>query len=99
MTVSDVSFANLHNAAASVIEILKDQKIILFYGEMGAGKTTFIKAFCQVLGVQDNVASPTFSIVNEYRYPNGLIYHFDCYRLKNQREALDIGFGGISGFR
>ncbi len=58
---------------------------------MGAGKTTFIKAFCEALNVEDTVSSPTFSIVNEYRYPNGIIYHFDFYRLKNQAEALDIG--------
>ncbi len=70
---------------------LLGQKILLFYGEMGAGKTTFIKAFCRVLGVEDNVSSPTFSIVNEYAYPEGIIYHFDCYRLKNQTEALDLG--------
>ncbi len=70
---------------------LQDQKILLFYGEMGAGKTTFIKAFCVALGVEDTVSSPTFSIVNEYHYPAGIIYHFDCYRLKSQTEALDLG--------
>lgn len=68
-----------------------NQKILLFYGEMGAGKTTFIKAFCAALGVEDTVSSPTFSIVNEYHYPQGIIYHFDFYRLKNQTEALDLG--------
>lgn len=70
---------------------LHNQKILLFYGEMGAGKTTFIKAFCAALNVEDTVSSPTFSIVNEYRYPDGNIYHFDFYRLKNQTEALDLG--------
>lgn len=70
---------------------LQAQKNLLFYGEMGAGKTTFIKAFCAALGVEDTVSSPTFSIVNEYHYPDGVIYHFDCYRLKNQTEALDLG--------
>lgn len=70
---------------------LQNQKIFLFYGEMGAGKTTFIKAFCAALGVEDTVSSPTFSIVNEYLSPKGKIYHFDCYRLKNQTEALDFG--------
>ncbi len=70
---------------------LQSQKILLFYGEMGAGKTTFIKAFCAVLNVEDTVSSPTFSIVNEYQYPQGIIYHFDFYRLKNQTEALDLG--------
>lgn len=71
---------------------LQTQKTLLFYGEMGAGKTTFIKAFCAALGVKDTVSSPTFSIVNEYHYPEGIIYHFDFYRLKNQTEALDLGF-------
>lgn len=71
---------------------LQTQKTLLFYGEMGAGKTTFIKAFCAALGVKDTVSSPTFSIVNEYNYPGGIIYHFDFYRTKNQTEALDLGF-------
>lgn len=70
---------------------LQSQKILLFYGEMGAGKTTLIKAFCAALSVKDVVSSPTFSIVNEYHYPAGIIYHFDFYRLKNQIEALDLG--------
>lgn len=82
----------IKKAAEFLLQTLENQKIILFYGEMGAGKTTFIKSFCKLLDVQDNVSSPTFSIVNEYQYPKGLIYHFDCYRLKNQTEALDIGF-------
>ena len=59
---------------------------------MGAGKTTFTAALCKVLGVEDPVCSPTFTLVNEYRLPDGdLLYHFDFYRLKNSREALDIG--------
>lgn len=78
-------------AAKHLISSVKNQKILLFYGEMGAGKTTFIKAFCAALGVEDTVSSPTFSIVNEYQYPEGIIYHFDFYRLKNQTEALDLG--------
>lgn len=78
-------------AANFLFSNIQSQKILLLYGEMGAGKTTFIKAFCAVLGVEDNVSSPTFSIVNEYKYPQGTVYHFDFYRLKNQLEALDIG--------
>ena len=78
-------------AAAFLLSNLQFQKILLFYGEMGAGKTTLIKAFCAALGVKDSVSSPTFSIVNEYHYPAGIIYHFDFYRLKNQTEALDLG--------
>ena len=83
----------LPKAARQLIEFAKtnQNKILLFYGEMGAGKTTFIKAFCAALGVEDPVSSPTFSIVNEYHYPKGKIYHFDFYRVKNQAEALDIG--------
>lgn len=68
------------------------QKVILFNGEMGAGKTTFIKTLCKVLGVQDATSSPTFSLVNEYEADNNqLVYHFDVYRLKSQAEALDMG--------
>ena len=82
----------LPNAAWQLIDFLGEKdKILLFYGEMGAGKTTFIKVFCAALGVADTVSSPTFSIVNEYHYPEGIIYHFDFYRLKNQTEALDLG--------
>lgn len=68
------------------------KKIILFNGEMGAGKTTLIKALCKKLGVVNSVSSPTFSLVNEYQtIDNQLIYHFDLYRIKNQQEALDFG--------
>ena len=67
-------------------------KVILFNGEMGAGKTTFIKALSKELGVEEMTSSPTFSLVNEYESKNGgLIYHFDVYRLKNEIEALDMG--------
>ncbi|QJD80910.1 tRNA (adenosine(37)-N6)-threonylcarbamoyltransferase complex ATPase subunit type 1 TsaE [Spirosoma rhododendri] len=68
------------------------QPIWLFEGDMGAGKTTLIKALCRALGVLNPVQSPTFSIVNEYTTHEGhSIYHFDCYRLRNEAEALDIG--------
>ncbi len=71
---------------------LKPEKIILFNGEMGAGKTTFIKILCKQLGVENTTSSPTFSLVNEYEILNNeLVYHFDVYRLKNQNEALDMG--------
>ncbi len=72
-------------------------KCLLFYGEIGAGKTTFIKAFCESLDVIDTATSPTFSIINEYHYfdtiaqQKRLIYHMDLYRLKNIQEAIDIG--------
>lgn len=68
------------------------QKVYCFNGEMGAGKTTFIKAICEDLGVEDTVNSPTFSIVNEYKSKeDGTIYHFDCYRIEDVQEALDMG--------
>lgn len=76
-------------------QLLKDfegKKIFLFEGQMGAGKTTFIKELCEEMGVVDIVNSPTFSIVNVYNTSNGQeIYHFDCYRLKNSVEALSFG--------
>jgi len=66
--------------------------IFAFYGEMGAGKTTFIKAVCEAMGIEDVINSPTFSIINEYTKPNGQpVYHFDFYRLKQEQEAFDIG--------
>jgi tRNA threonylcarbamoyladenosine biosynthesis protein TsaE len=86
------SLAELPTTAQSLINFAGSQKIFLFYGDMGAGKTTFIKALCQKLGVTDEVTSPTFSIVNEYAGTNANVYHFDFYRLKNQNEALDMGY-------
>jgi tRNA threonylcarbamoyladenosine biosynthesis protein TsaE len=82
----------LDDAAAEILSYAGNQKIFLFYGDMGAGKTTLIKALCRGLGSTDNIASPTFSIVNEYKSPEGKICHFDFYRLKNQAEAMDMGF-------
>ncbi|GGA72113.1 tRNA (adenosine(37)-N6)-threonylcarbamoyltransferase complex ATPase subunit type 1 TsaE [Flavobacterium palustre] len=77
---------------AELIVAAQPNKILLFNGEMGAGKTTFIKQLCKTLGVTDATSSPTFSLVNEYEAANNqLIYHFDFYRLKNETEALDMG--------
>lgn len=75
-------------------EILQnvDSKILLFIGEMGVGKTTLIREVVKALGYKDDVSSPTFSIVNEYDIDDGLVYHFDFYRIKNETEAFDIGF-------
>ena len=68
------------------------EKVILFNGEMGTGKTTFIKALCKNLGIENATSSPTFSLVNEYESINNqIVYHFDMYRLKHQSEALDMG--------
>ena len=69
------------------------RKVICFFGDMGAGKTTFIKSFCEQAGVEDIVQSPTFSIVNEYQSVAGEpVYHFDFYRLKSEEEAFDLGY-------
>src|ERR1700756_791205 len=67
------------------------QKVFAFHGSMGAGKTTFIHALCSIKGVTDTVGSPTFSIINEYSYPDGKIYHIDLYRLRDEEEALRAG--------
>jgi len=82
----------LPSIAKKIIEHCKDTKNILFYAAMGAGKTTLIKEIIKQLGVNDNVSSPTFSLVNEYiSDKNETIYHFDFYRIENEEEALDIG--------
>ena len=78
--------------AQKIIKACKGYSIWLFVGDMGAGKTTLIKAICQNLGSSDTISSPTFSLVNEYRSKsNQPIYHFDVYRLNDQEEALDFG--------
>jgi tRNA threonylcarbamoyladenosine biosynthesis protein TsaE len=84
---------DLDRAAAEFIGKIGDNRILAFYGSMGAGKTTFITALCKALGVNDVVNSPTFTIVNEYRTSTGRsVYHFDFYRLNKISEAQDIGF-------
>ena len=80
------------NKVASLILAENLNKVIIFNGEMGVGKTTLIKQLCQNLGVNQATSSPTFSLVNEYIYDeNQKIYHFDLYRLKSENEALDFG--------
>ena len=82
----------IHATARKFIEGIGDRRVFAFNGKMGAGKTTFIKAICEVMGVQETVNSPTFSIVNEYEAADGrIIYHFDCYRINTVQEALDLG--------
>ena len=79
--------------ALNLINFHKDKRIFAFHGEMGAGKTTFIKTMCACLKVTDTVSSPTFAIVNEYFTENsGSIYHFDLYRIKSWTELLEIGY-------
>jgi len=86
------SIDELKGAAKQLIDFSDKEKIFLFYGDMGAGKTTFIKSLCVYLGVREGVTSPTFSIVNEYEGEKTKVFHFDFYRLKNQSEALDMGY-------
>lgn len=83
---------NIRKAAEYFIENIGDNNIILFEGEMGAGKTTFIAEVCRCLGVSDDIGSPTFSLINEYEEANGKpIFHFDLYRIETPQEAFDIG--------
>lgn len=84
---------SLHEAARQFISGMGDRTVFAFYGNMGAGKTTFIKAICEELGVEDVINSPTFAIINEYRSNSTaeLIYHFDFYRINKLAEAEDIG--------
>jgi tRNA threonylcarbamoyladenosine biosynthesis protein TsaE len=92
MNITLNSLLDLEEAAKTLLAFNKENKIFVFYGEMGAGKTTFIKAICTELGVRDTVSSPTFSIVNEYEGNGRTIYHFDFYRIKTLQEAFDIGY-------
>ena len=92
MTIELNSITELNSAAKALFNFSGDAKIFVFEGEMGAGKTTFIKTVCEELGVTDVVSSPTFSIVNEYETSDATVYHFDFYRIKNIREAYDIGY-------
>lgn len=92
-TITIGSLERIGAAAREFVEAMGDYTVFAFNGEMGAGKTTFIKALCKELGVEDVTNSPSFAIINEYRSDSTaeLIYHFDCYRLENEAEAEDIG--------
>lgn len=98
MEIKIDSIERIHDAAQLFIEKMGDNRIFAFYGKMGVGKTTFIKAVCEELGVTDVINSPTFAIVNEYMDGSGRpIYHFDFYRIKKPAEVLDIGFEDYVG--
>jgi tRNA threonylcarbamoyladenosine biosynthesis protein TsaE len=84
---------DLSGIAKQLLAELKNERVIAFYGEMGAGKTTFIKSICKALGTNDSVSSPTYSLVNEYLSETGeSIFHFDFYRIESLDEAVDMGF-------
>ena len=88
---NNYSLENLSEIASEIIVSTKN-KTLLFYGEMGVGKTTLIKEICKELGVLDNISSPTFSLVNEYQtQKNEKVFHFDFYRIDDENEALDMG--------
>ncbi|PID93381.1 MAG: tRNA (adenosine(37)-N6)-threonylcarbamoyltransferase complex ATPase subunit type 1 TsaE [Bacteroidetes bacterium] len=87
------SVSGIDEAATAFLEAIGEQRVVTFSGEMGAGKTTFIQALCRALGVEAEVNSPTFALVNEYFKPNGQpIYHFDLYRIEHPSELFDLGY-------
>ena len=93
MEITIKSLDTIHEAAKEFVKEMGEGKVFAFYGKMGAGKTTFIKALCEVLGVEDVITSPTFAIINEYTDGKGdPIYHFDFYRIKKLEEVYDMGF-------
>lgn len=96
MVIRIDNIENIGEAAKTFIQAIGENKIFAFYGKMGSGKTTFIKAICEQLGVEDVITSPTFAIVNEYNYNDNsisnIIYHFDFYRIRRIEEVYDMGF-------
>ncbi len=98
MEIKINSLEQIGEAAREFIANMDERRVFAFYGKMGAGKTTFIKAICEALGVEDVITSPTFAIVNEYSLTSHLspltsdIYHFDFYRIKKLEEVYDMGF-------
>ncbi len=91
MVINDLS--SIRETAKEFVSQMGDHKVFLFYGSMGAGKTTFIRAICEELGVEDVINSPTFAIVNEYTDKKGdPIFHFDFYRINKVEEAYDFGY-------
>jgi tRNA threonylcarbamoyladenosine biosynthesis protein TsaE len=92
LSIEIKSPAELDEVAGNILAYAGQERIFIFEGSMGAGKTTLIKALANAIGVEETVSSPTFSIVNEYEAKNETVYHFDFYRIKNLQEAYDIGY-------
>ena len=93
MEIKIENIGGISAAAQEFIAQMGENRIYAFYGSMGAGKTTFVKALCEAMGVTDTVNSPTFAIVNEYNTPSGRsIYHFDFYRIRRISEVYDMGY-------
>lgn len=92
MKITIDNIGNIREAARLFLANIGNNTVFAFYGKMGAGKTTFIKAVCEELGVDDVITSPTFAIVNEYHYKTGVVYHFDFYRIKKLEEVYDMGY-------
>jgi len=92
-TIEIPSLHKLNHAAREFVQITRGQRKFAFYGAMGSGKTTFIKAICRQLGATDVVTSPTFALINEYRTGNGeSLFHFDLYRINTVEELYDLGY-------
>ena len=91
-TIEIKDIEQIRAAARQFVQLIGDHLVFAFYGTMGAGKTTFIKAVCEELGVEDVITSPTFAIVNEYSANGQSIYHFDFYRIKKLEEVYDMGY-------
>lgn len=91
MLIEGAGLNKLRETANYLMQLAGNCRVWLIHGEMGTGKTTLIKAICAQLGVEDNVTSPTFSIINEYRSATEPVYHFDFYRVKTLQEALQAG--------
>lgn len=91
LSFSAVTLDVLPEVAHDILQALGNEKVLLFYGEMGSGKTTLIKELCHQLGVKGAMSSPTYGLVNEYSANEGSVYHFDLYRVKSLEECLDMG--------
>ena len=92
MEIKISNLDSIREAAREFISVIGEHRVFAFYGSMGAGKTTFVKAICEELGVEDVITSPTFAIINEYSGRDGVIYHFDFYRIKKLEEVYDMGY-------